>query len=193
MISPITGQPGSLAFTVDGYTYWRDNSGSLYGESIDQSGMVGGSGDRTEANGFRCGLVPKGKRVLDYGCGRGELVKAFQERGYDAEGYDPYSEKYGEMPSGLFDYAFMVEVIEHTTAPFRELSVVRELLHPGGILLIETSFSDWVGEGHPYANPRIGHQTIFSHLGLDFLMLAKGFAPFTPHLNQNIRAYRIPE
>ena len=82
----------------------------------------------------------------------------------------------------------MVEVIEHTNAPYLELDDVRSMVAPGGKVIIETSFSNWVDESHPYLNPEIGHSTIFSHFGLDALMATKGFVA-GQHVNRNVRIY----
>jgi 2-polyprenyl-3-methyl-5-hydroxy-6-metoxy-1,4-benzoquinol methylase len=185
MKSPITGIEAKPFAKIDGTQYFIDNTGTVFCEQLDQSGMVGGTGDRTAQDDWRASLA-KG-RTLDYGCGNGNLVKAI---GIGAFGYDPYSseEWARSKPWGKFDTAFMVEVIEHTTSPFAEIDEIRELLVPGGRLIIETSFSDWVKEGHPYLNPRIGHSTIFSHLGLDTLMLMRGFTP-SDHINRNVRVY----
>jgi hypothetical protein len=61
-------------------------------------------------------------------------------------------------------------------------------LKPGGKVMIETSFSDWLTEADSYIDPRIGHSTIFSHAGLDFLMKKHGFK-VGKHINQNVRIY----
>jgi hypothetical protein len=190
VISPITGFQGKPAFKIGDYQYWYDGTLSLYGEGVDQSGMVGGTGDRTPAHTGRLGLIPHKATVLDYGCGNGEFVEFLRTHGIYAEGFDPYSTTWSTRPQGLFDVIFMIEVIEHTTAPFSELDTIKSLLSPAGQLFIETSFSDWVTPDHPYANPKIGHNTIFSHLGLDYLMISKGFTP-GPHVNRNIRCYTL--
>ena len=152
--------------------------------------MVGGTGDRTAQDDWRAGLATG--RTLDYGCGNGNLVKALLKKlGGGVFGYDPYSDQEWARakPWGQFDTAFMVEVIEHTTSPFAEIDDIHGLLVPGGKLIIEASFADWVKEGHPYLNPAIGHSTIFSHHGLDALMQVRGFS-VGDHVNRNVRVYK---
>ena len=190
MKSPITGHKGTPAFKVGDYQYWKDNTGSLYGEPVDQSGMVGGTGDRRQQEIGRMARLNAAcvDSVLDYGCGGGHLVQVLREHGIDAVGYDKFSEQYGQKPSRKFSAVCLVEVVEHLCAPFDELKEVYGMLQDGGMVYIETSFSNWVGNGHPYANPTIGHNTIFSHIGLDFLMLKMGFR-VGDHIDSNTRIY----
>jgi hypothetical protein len=82
----------------------------------------------------------------------------------------------------------MVEVIEHLSSPFSELDHVYSKLKKGGKVYIETSFSDWLTKEDSYIEPSVGHCTIFSHKGLDYLMQAKGFK-VGEHINQNVRVY----
>jgi hypothetical protein len=64
-----------------------------------------------------------------------------------------------------------------------------EALNKGGYLYIESSFSDWVDSEHPYLNPAIGHQTIFSHKGLNVVLTKVGFEELNP-INPNVRIFR---
>lgn len=190
-----------------GVTYRRLPNGTLTCRPLDQSGMVGGTGelDRNEThNPERLQRIkqfhPKPK-VLDFGCGSGLFVEFMREQGIDAEGFDKYLNKSTEwlfngdlaFSKGHYDIVTMIEVMEHTTAPYLELMDVFHILKSGGILMIETSFTDWMDlEIDPYINPSIGHSTIFSHAGLDEVMLEKGFEVYG-HINQNVRVYRKPE
>jgi SAM-dependent methyltransferase len=121
---------------------------------------------------FRKGLslagVQPGQRVLDIGCGRGELVIHSALRGARATGID-YSEaavaiarealashpasvqeraafalmdgRRLEFADASFDTAFMTDVVEHLTPA--ELAAVlagaRRVLRPGGLLVVHTS------------------------------------------------------
>jgi len=85
----------------------------------------------------------------------------------------------------------MTEVIEHLSEPYKELDDIWEYLKPGGTLLIETSFVDWMTVEDEYFDPELGHSTIFSHKGLDELMLSKGFE-IGQHINRNVRVFTKP-
>ena len=189
MNSPITNTPCPRAFEKDGEDYYLCPTGTLFTRPLDQSGMVGGTGNRAQQNHERLKrLPPAPASILDYGCGNGEFVSYMQSQGRDAAGYDAYSNEFGTPPARLFDVVTLIEVVEHLTAPFADLDKIYGLLNPGGMVYIETSFSNWVGRDHPYCNPKIGHCTIFSHIGLDVLMYLKGFRP-GDHVDNNSRVY----
>jgi SAM-dependent methyltransferase len=97
------------------------------------------------------------KRILDYGCGRGDLLAHLFERGFAAGGVEVSEEsarasrvrfagnplfrgvasKPTELADGSFDVVFLVEVVEHLLddqiAP--TLADVRRLLAPGGAVI----------------------------------------------------------
>ncbi|MBN1756342.1 class I SAM-dependent methyltransferase [bacterium] len=102
--------------------------------------------------------------ILDIGFGRGFLLKAFIREGHSVWGIDHDQrmvdkvsmdlersyrsniihselEKF-EVPSGCFDIAYMVHVIEHLKNPSIVLGRLYEALKPGGILLIITPNGD---------------------------------------------------
>jgi 2-polyprenyl-3-methyl-5-hydroxy-6-metoxy-1,4-benzoquinol methylase len=114
----------------------------------------------------------RGKRILDIGCGRGELTCEAARRGAHAVGID-YSEaaiklsrlrlevldppaherveflllNAGDMsfPDHSFDVIFMVDVYEHLQPHEIELilSRIKRLLRPGGRLVIHTGPNTW--------------------------------------------------
>jgi SAM-dependent methyltransferase len=192
-----------LILNKKGIRYYQKENGTIYCDPLDQSGKVGGTGeeDRNDLhNAERVELIKKiisSGDVLDYGCGKGKLVKKLLNNGINATGYDKYSEGsvfIGNIPNDIFkfDLITMIEVIEHLSDPYSELDEVFDYLKEGGFVIIETSFVDWMRSDDPYINPEIGHSTIFSHAGLDELMIDKGFVP-SNHINRNIRLYRKPK
>ena len=187
MKSPLTGNEMRAYCSLEGVNYWQDETFSLFSGCLPQAEMVGGTGNREWAHDFRNSLLPDG-RILDYGCGRGDFVEFLISQGKTAEGYDPYNLQFAKLPEGNFDAVTMIEVIEHTCDPYQEIDEISLLLKRGGLLFVETSFSNWVTIDHPYLNPKIGHSTIFSHAGLDLLMKRKGFRA-GKHPNANIRFF----
>jgi SAM-dependent methyltransferase len=194
----------------NGVIYTQHPNGTLTCDPLDQSGMVGGSGEEVrnqEHNPIRLARIKEfhpNPRLLDFGCGSGMLVEYLQENGISALGYDKYWERPaskialgpnnilpGAFPRG-FDVVTMIEVIEHLSAPYDELDTILACLKPGGVLMIETSFTDWMDlQTDPYINPALGHSTIFSHKGLDELMKEKGFELYQ-EINRNVQVYKKP-
>lgn len=93
--------------------------------------------------------------LLDVGCGRGLLPSLFRERGWAAMGTqlsrtaaDAARRRYGvevligELPElslaeGSFDVVTFFHVLEHLDRPEAYLRTARELLTPGGLLVVE--------------------------------------------------------
>lgn len=92
--------------------------------------------------------LKKDMKILDFGCGDGDLVKGFLDLGYDAQGVDlddsstldsdhyrkidmdsyriPYDDNY-------FDYVFSTSVFEHVQNTEEALKEIYRVLKPGGI------------------------------------------------------------
>jgi 2-polyprenyl-3-methyl-5-hydroxy-6-metoxy-1,4-benzoquinol methylase len=135
-------------------------------------------------------------RLLDIGCGAGELLSMATELGWNAEGIDVDSDAVatargkgltvvvGELaercyPDESFDLLQMSHVIEHVSRPAELLRECRRLLRPEGSLVIWTPNSESFGHmmfGRRWANldpPR--HLQLWNTATLRELVLAAGF------------------
>jgi len=94
-------------------------------------------------------FLKPGMRGLDYGCGHTPTLSILLRRkGFYCDVYDPLF--YPDLPDGLFDFVFVLEVAEHFFHPREEIIKLDNLLHPGGMMTIMTlfwidakRFSDW--------------------------------------------------
>jgi 2-polyprenyl-3-methyl-5-hydroxy-6-metoxy-1,4-benzoquinol methylase len=128
-------------------------------------------------------------RLLDVGCGRGELLWAAREEGWDCEGIDP-SPAYLEWarqnlgiearlgtveeagyPDGRFSAVTMGGIIEHLYDPLGTLQEVWRILEPGGLLWLDAPNEDAL-------SVQVGN-LYMKALGRDWVVsLAPTFAPF---------------
>ena len=98
-----------------------------------------------------------GRRILDYGCGHGMLLRVARQLGAQATGieqseaarrriaqsgagvaYADVAELRRREPNTRFDWITMVEVIEHLRRPWEDLRQLSELLADGGRIIIVT-------------------------------------------------------
>lgn len=194
MKSIITGGNATFYLRKSNVSYYKcDDTGTIFaGKELDQSNMVGGTGEEernSEHNPTRLQRINRNGFTLDFGCGKGTFVDYLKANGVRAIGYDAHSEDFNAAPlKDTYDTITCIEVIEHLYAPFNEFKVMYDSLKQGGVLYIESSFSDWVDKDHPYLNPKIGHGCIFSHKGLNEVLSKVGFKEGN-HINGNVRIY----
>ena len=102
----------------------------------------------------RLGISPRGKRVLDVGCAGGAFLVAARQMGFAVTGIEParwmaaYGREHyqldiregilepGSFEAHSFDVITLWDVIEHLPQPLETLQIVRSLLKPGGVLLV---------------------------------------------------------
>ncbi|MBC7900078.1 MAG: class I SAM-dependent methyltransferase [Saprospiraceae bacterium] len=100
-------------------------------------------------------LLGRKGRLLDVGVGRGEILIAAKERGWDVEGVEPsesfadYAEKRigvkiwrqpveeAEIPEAEFDVVILAAVLEHLYNPDEIMLKISRILKPGGFLYLD--------------------------------------------------------
>lgn len=183
-------------------------------------GLVYKIRSRLEANRVLswCKGLPEKAKILDVGCGDGfhlNLLKKYGDKSWSLEGIDvdrraaEMAEKSGlkvhigtveslDLPRNTYDFAFMVQTIEHVEHPEKVLSAVSEILKPGGKLVVVTDNTDstdfrifknsyWGG----YHFPR--HWNLFNRKSLSKLAEKAGFeiADFTTQVSPVNWVYSI--
>ncbi len=172
-------------------------------------------------------------KLLDIGCSTGSFVRAALDAGFDAEGVDISSpaiacgREFGlplrcldvlndapddvlhDSPAGKFDIVTLWATLEHLPDPIRHLRRARELLNPGGLLLVSVpNFSGvtqkligkwdrYVGAGHlNYFTPPVLRSTLEScgliyqaatTYGFNPLVIARDFC------NRGRRELEVPD
>ncbi|MBZ0111005.1 MAG: class I SAM-dependent methyltransferase [Thermoanaerobaculia bacterium] len=133
-------------------------------------------------------------RVLDIGCGRGDLVGSFSALGFDAHGTEIAPPPDGEFPGTLhavgdlaeagfdeesFDLVVLWHVLEHLADPRGTIEEIHRILAPEGRLAIAVpNFSGWQAR---WAGPSWFHLDLprhlfqFSRRGLETLLRSNGF------------------
>jgi cyclopropane fatty-acyl-phospholipid synthase-like methyltransferase len=53
------------------------------------------------------------KSVIDFGCGKGGLVRALREQGIEADGFDPGVKEWQQRPAKTYDLLTCLDVFEH--------------------------------------------------------------------------------
>jgi SAM-dependent methyltransferase len=153
--------------------------------------------------------VPRGARVLDVGCGRGVLLSALADRGFEVHGFeiseaaaagaDPRASiriaddlREVRYPDGYFDEVIIWHVLEHLPEPRETLCEIRRIIRDGGRLAVAVpNFSSaqarWAGAAWFHLDaPR--HLFHFPLPALERLIEQCGFAPTSIHhfsLRQN--------
>ena len=110
-------------------------------------------------------LNPDGGRLLDWGCGYGQLSYLLRNRGFDVVSYTIEAEEpspwnsflreqklnvvYGEDPVRLpfedesFDLVLSCGVLEHVEDESGSLAEIRRILRPGGMFVVMMLPNDW--------------------------------------------------
>lgn len=143
----------------------------------------------------RC-QVPAGARILDVGCGAGFFLSLLSARGWTAVGVEPNEELVGraqrngldvrlgtladaQLEVGSFDVITLWHALEHDPVPRSTLVRCRELLKPGGVVIIQLpDFGSW--EARTFGNYYWGldlprHLNFFTSETLKKIGVEQGF------------------
>jgi SAM-dependent methyltransferase len=138
--------------------------------------------------------IPLTTRILDVGCGRGDLLYRLKETGFsNLLGIDPFIPADIHYPNGLTiekktlaDINSQWEIItyhhsfEHISDPQSEIIKISEHLVTGGLCILRIPFADsfaWENYGTDWVQldaPR--HYFLFTHKSLDYLLRDAGLA-----------------
>jgi len=151
-------------------------------------------------------------RVVDIGCGNGQLLRQFVDRGWDATGVDPspwaaqFATKYGYelyasvlensgMVSDYFDVVTNTSTLEHIPHPREHLKEVIRILRPGGTAFFSgmPNYGSLLVRGNvsPFRfNTPPGHVNYFTPEALRYLLNEPEIKANL--FNVRIRAYGIP-
>jgi 2-polyprenyl-3-methyl-5-hydroxy-6-metoxy-1,4-benzoquinol methylase len=134
--------------------------------------------------------LSRSSTVLDFGCGKGRLVRTLAASGFNVYGFEPFvgvfetDRVYTDLEKARealhrVDLILLIEVIEHTRLPSELLSETTSILRTGGYLLVSTGIfeSRRHDEEWYYLKPEAGHVSIFSKESLIKMLGRFSFLP----------------
>ncbi len=159
-VTPRLGEDGLAEIYVDD-SYWRSGSPKTLGYHDYRADEPLYLETFRRRLGFVLAHGPQGGRALDIGCAAGFCMQALRERGFEAHGVEVSetiarhaSEHFGfatvhvgtlqsaSFAERSFDLITLWDVVEHVVDPRALLVQARELLAPGGLLVLETQNID---------------------------------------------------
>jgi SAM-dependent methyltransferase len=116
------------------------------------------------------GHIPR--KMVDFGCGQGQFVQFLQSSGVKVVGVDRQtSVQLADLRSSFYSAVSAIEVLEHLYNPCEIFAEMKRVLVPGGVIYVESSFVDYIGDPmrSDYVDPRIGHCCIHSAQSVSFI------------------------
>lgn len=142
-------------------------------------------------------VTRRGRRLLEIGCGLGDLLAEAQSRGYVVEGVEysadsvagatqrlgPGIVRQGTIettpaPPASCDLCVLSDVIEHTRDPLAVLRLVWQSLRPGGVVFVATpSLDSWSAKllGRRWMEFKTEHLFFFDRATLESAVVRAGF------------------
>ena len=110
--------------------------------------------------------MKRGTTLLDYGCGNGHFVRYAREKGMQAEGFDPYSEEFGDASvlDGSYEFATAEHVLEHVEDPHALVVDLKSYVEPHGCVAIGTPNADAIDLHNPLDQVGPLHQPFHRHI-----------------------------
>ncbi|MGZ4849355.1 MAG: class I SAM-dependent methyltransferase [Halobacteriota archaeon] len=104
--------------------------------------------------------------LLDFGCGSGHFVRYAREHGVRAEGYDPYSEEFGDASvlDRRYDFVTAQDVLEHVDDPRALVDDLKSYAVPVGRMAIGTPNADAIDLHDPLDYITTLHQPYHRHI-----------------------------
>lgn len=148
----------------------------------------------------------QGLRILDFGAGRGNMLKALQELGAEVVGVETYGKVYLESQGfegyeqlsevvGRFDGIVTIDVVEHLHSPWDTLKTLNVLLKEKGWLYVATGnplgLNARVNGSNWREAKKAGHLVFPSPRTLEKMLLEAGFLK-VERLKWLIRFHRNP-
>jgi 2-polyprenyl-3-methyl-5-hydroxy-6-metoxy-1,4-benzoquinol methylase len=195
----------------------------LYGTAVRNPSENPESKINASIHHIRSGIIDRfisntSRSMFDIGCGSGFFLEYMRRQGWRVSGVDPSAEHviYANRKLGLqdvweglwpldhkltiqVDAVSLFHVIEHILLPTEALSAIRQILRPGGIVVLETpNVESWPAKlfGHRWVTldaPR--HVSLFSKRTLTYclgkagfeVLLLKTFSPSTMEYSESTR------
>ena len=156
-------------------------------------------------------LLPNKAAVLDVGCASGILVDLLNKEGFHAWGIEPNKKAFrlaqkklgrkvflgtlkkylSTKPTQKFDCLIYNHVLEHVTSPLAELSLVKKILKPGGLLIIGVpnvrNFVFALRRGYWESLMPLEHVWHFNDRVLQKVLLANGFRTLSKTFSNHSR------
>jgi 2-polyprenyl-3-methyl-5-hydroxy-6-metoxy-1,4-benzoquinol methylase len=147
-------------------------------------------------------ILEKKARILDVGCGTGELLTVFERKGYECYGLDTSEDAFElakanlgrkacthifnrelrecHFPNSSFDLILLSHVIEHLPNPSKELKEIHRILADDGILFISTpnseSFEFKIAKQEWYGLDFLVHPYLYSPKTITMLLKKNEFS-----------------